>query len=138
MATYTDTHGNGFPRWLWPLLALIVVAGPLLALVDTPAGKVQTTTHAVKRHGSEAEAIRDCLSRKGAHQVWRDNERDDIQFWCVELDPPGCGVFGIMVAQIFPSVVEGCDFRERSSYIPAGGRLENVTRYLEAFARRIK
>ena len=47
------------------------IAIVLLAVLGTVLGAVLLSTHAVKRHGTEAQTIRDCLERNGAIQVWQ-------------------------------------------------------------------
>ncbi len=48
--------------------------------------------HAVEKHGSEAEAVRSCMSRQGPTQVW--SKPDGRQIWvCIMPD----GKFGLQV-----------------------------------------
>jgi hypothetical protein len=114
------------------LLLAIVAAGPLMALLSSPAGRVKTTPHAEKH--SEAAEIRECLSRKGPVQVREQDDDPSVHVFCVELDPPGCGIFGIVIAQFWPSLVEGCRYRERTSFRPGDGTWDKVQRYLDGFS----
>lgn len=135
MTAIPDTQGQGLPRWLWLLLALIVIPGPLFAVIDTPNGRVMTTSHAVERHGDEAEQIR-CQIRRGNILEIFENEKDPcIQYWLTQLE---CGRFAIMISQLWPSLVDGCDWRERSSYVVRDGSYDNAIDYLLKFAHRIK
>ena len=113
------------------------IAIVLLAVLGTVLGAVLLSTHAVKRHGTEAQTIRDCLERNGAIQVWQSDAEPSVKIFCVDLEPP-CGKIGIMIAQLWPSLLSRCDYRERTSFVPRDGTLEEVEEYLSRFATRIK
>lgn len=134
MTTVTVREGR---TPLWPLL--IPLAGLLLgmaaAVISTNNGRVKTTSHAVERHGAEAERIRCQLQDEDPLEVWEDLEDPCVRFWLTQL---GCGKFAIMIVQTFPSLVEGCDLRELTSFTPRDGTYQRVTNYLSEFARRIR
>lgn len=110
----------------------------LMAVVVTAVGKMLLTAHATDRHGAEAERIRQCLESNGPIQTWQQNDDPSIRIFCVELEPEPCSRWGILIAQLWPSVVSGCSLRERTAFTPRDGSPGQVTRYLERFATRIR
>lgn len=125
-----------YPQRPHPFQRLLKVA--ILALLGTITGLILLGSHATNRHGNEAVRIRQCLEQQGPIQEWQDNERDDIRILVCELEPEPCPRWGVMIAQIWPSLITGCDMRERSSYVPRDGSPERVTEYLEEFAEVMK
>lgn len=119
-----------------PVRAIVIII--LAAVVVTAIGRLLLTGHAVERHGAEAQQIRDCLERNGPVQTWQQNDDPSIHIFCVELQKEPCSRWGILIAQVFPSLVAGCDFRERTSFTPRDGSPQRVTSYLERFATRIR
>ena len=128
------TDQRGVSPLLLLFLALIVLSGPLLAVMSTPAGTVLTRKHAVERHGSEAVAIRDCLQQRGAMETWQDKERPGVQAWMCQLDD---GRYCISIVQWWNSVVDGAEWRESTSFCPANGTYDKVVKYLRGFADRV-
>lgn len=119
-----------------PVKAILVVI--LAAIVVTAIGRLLLTGHAVERHGAEAQQIRECLERNGPVQTWQQNDDPSVRVFCVELEPEPCSRWGILIAQVFPSLISGCDFRERTAFVPRDGSPQRITSYLERFATRIR
>ena len=117
------------------LLALFAAAA-MWAVLQTPVGRVLTTPHAEKH--AEADAIRDCLERHGPAETWRDVDDDSIYIFCVELEGEPCSKLAIMIAQVWPSIVDGCSWRERTSFTPRNGEPSRVHRWLGRIAERIE
>ena len=108
-----------------------------LLLLGTIAGKIALGSHSTGRHGSDAVRIRECLERNGPVQTWQQDDDPSIHIFCVEMEPRPCGKIGILIAQVWPSIVQGCDYRERTSFVPRDGSPEKVRDYLSRFARLI-
>ncbi len=119
-----------------PIRVVLVIL--LAAILVTAAGKLLLTAHATDRHGAEARQVRECLERNGPVQTWQQNDDPSVRIFCVELEPEPCSRWGILIAQLWPSVVAGCSMRERTAYIPRDGTPGRVTQYLERFATRIR
>jgi len=109
----------------------------VLALLGVLGG-ILLSRHAVTRHGGEARAIRECLDRDGPLMQYQDRDRDDIRFLVCELEPEPCPKWAVMIAQVWPSLVDDCAFRERSSFVPRDGSPDRVTEYLEKYAEVIE
>lgn len=113
----------------------------LLAMLGVLGGII-LGQHAVTRHGSEATRIRECLDQNGPDQIWQSTRDPDVRAFCVQIDEDaqGCGVFGILIAQLFPG--HGCRYRERTSFVPKNrgqyGTEARMTRYLERSFERVK
>jgi hypothetical protein len=89
---------------------LLLLAALLLAVIYG--------THAVARHGTEADAVRECMSSNGPIQRWRYPDNNRIVSVCQLPD----GKFGIQVTE---------RLREVTSYIKNRmSRLEQVETYL--------
>ncbi len=112
----------------FPLILLAVIS--VLGL-----GRVLLGQHAVKKHGNEAVRIRKCLEKNGPIQEWQDVERDDICYLVVELEKKPCRKWAVMVAQLWPSIVDNCALRERTSFTPGRGKPSQVVKYLRRFAQ---
>lgn len=115
----------------------IAIALPA-AVAVTAIGRLLLAGHAVERHGAQAEQIRECLERNGPVQTWQRNDDPTVHIFCVELEEGPCSRWGILIAQVWPSIVSGCDFRERSAYVPRDGSPGRVADYLERFASRVR
>lgn len=107
----------------------------LLAVIGALIGAVLLSTHAVKRHGTEAEVIRQCMSDSGPIQQWQNKDEPNVHCFVVETP---CGKWGVMIAQRWPSLMQRCDYRERTSFIPRDGEPNNVMEYLSKTFERIK
>ena len=91
---------------------------PLLLAVIVAAAVVYGT-HAVARHGTQAEQVRECMSSNGPIQRWRYEDNNRIVSVC-QLDN---GKFGIMVTE---------RTREVTSFIK--NRMRDI-RQVEAYLR---
>lgn len=124
------TQSNRPSRSLF-LLALLAL-GVLAAVIATPHGRVKTTSHATERHGSEAEAIRQCIQQKGAAERWEKLADPSVQYWVCELED---GRTCIQINQAWNSRLDGWQFRELTAFCPAKGVYERVIDYLRRDAR---
>lgn len=139
MAAYTDTRPDGNTKLILLIFLAAFAFGALLATLRTPVGRIVTDTHAADRHGNEALAIRRCLEQRGPDMVWGKKDDPSVKIFCVNLDQgKGCGRWGALFAQFWPSLVEGCDYRELTSFVPKDGTYRRVVDYLSQFARRLK
>jgi hypothetical protein len=126
---YPQPH---LPRALIILAALaLTLAVVAMAVLETPVGRIVTVPHAEKH--AEAAQIRECLVKYGPSSTWSTDD-PSISIFCVELRDNYCG---IMVAQRWRSLVDGADYRERTSFCPRGGRVDRVMKYLEKVAKRV-
>lgn len=124
---------HDYQRPVSPLPGIIAVV--LLALLVGIIGRVLLSSHATDRHGTDAVAVRQCIQQSGPMERWQRLEDPNIEYWmCKIADGRWC----VMIAQVFPSIVMGSDYRERSSFCPAGGKYAKVLRYLEQFSKRIR
>lgn len=134
----------GISRWFLFLLVAIIFSGPLLAVLRAPGiGRINTQTHAVERHGAEAEAIRECLQKHGPDMVWVKLD-EPVYIFCVDLakenealrSPCARGRWGALFALFKPDLE--CDYQELTAFSPKDGQFHRVTEYLSRFARRLK
>jgi hypothetical protein len=104
MTAITATQPRTFNR------APLLLAALLLAVIYG--------THAVARHGTEADMVRECMDRNGPIQRWRYEDNNRIISVCQMPD----GKFGIMVTE---------RAREVTSYIKNKMRdIRQVEQYL--------
>lgn len=108
----------------------------LLAVIGTIIGAILLGTHATAKH-REAQAIRDCLAREGPAQTWASDASPDIHAFCVEFRKPPCSKWGILIAQVWPSVLDRCDYRERTAFSPGDGSKADMESYLSKSFTRI-
>lgn len=101
----------------------------LMAVIGTIVGAILLGAHAVAKH-REAQAIRDCLAREGPAQTWVNDQYPDILAFCVEFQKSPCSRWGILIAQIWPSVLDRCDYRERTAFSPRNGSKAEMESYL--------
>lgn len=130
----TATCSNPRPSLLPRLLLVALVVTVLAAVIETPVGRIKTRAHSEKH--AEAGQIRECLAQNGAQQQWQDNEHPSVHYFCVELEP--CPRWAVLIAQIWPSVVDDCDWRERSAFVVRGGEPSRVEQWLARIAERIR
>lgn len=125
---------------MFGVLVFLVTFFTLNAVINTPLGRINTGEHAVERHGeAEVESIRTCLTKNGADMVWVKRDDPNIKIFCVNMDKStACGKWGAVFAQFWPSVVEQCDYRELTAFVPRDGTYHRVVRYLTNFAKRVK
>lgn len=146
MTTFTPTHDDrvrgGFPvgkaLFLWGLC--LVLGMVLFAVINSPVGRLMTDDHAVERHGeAEVDAIRKCFSVRGGEMVWVKKDDPSIKIFCVNLEPSkGCGMWATIFAMFWPSLTDGCDYKELTAFTPKDGSYHKVVDYLSEFARRLK
>lgn len=113
----------------------VILAVVLLAVLVGIIGRVLLTSHATERHGADAVSIRNCIQQTGASERWQRLDDDDIEYWLCQIPD---GRWCVMIAQVWPSIVQGSDYRERSSFCPGDGTYKRVTDYLRSFAHRIR
>lgn len=119
----TATHMPMFPRIPWLIIGAVLLLGLAVFLLSN---------HALKH--SDAPAIRACLEQNGPSQIWVKKGQLDIKYLLCNL-PDGRTCW--MIAQTWPSKVQGSDFREITSYCPDKGIFEKVIARLEKIAVRI-
>lgn len=133
MTTHTTDTRQGAPFLLWPLLLLIVATGPLLATLSTPEGGVLTRSHAVEKHGTDAQEIRCNMRDEGPLEVLFKDADPCEEVWLTQLK---CGRFGIMIVRALWGDNGGCEYVEKTSFVPKSGRYQDVIRYISRFATR--
>jgi len=109
------------PRKLFPFWFIVT----LFLLLATAVVVVQS--HAVKRHGSEAEAIRKCLDNNGPFQIWRALDGETFYRLC-QLDDEQWGLQAI--------TKEGNTWYEKTAFIRGDGSWKALMEYLQRFATR--
>lgn len=131
MATITHNRPqrSGAPLALF-LLAVTVLAA---ALAIPEVGRVMETDHATDRHGADAQLTRQCLERSGPASMWQANDDDSIRFLTCQLDD---GRWCIQIAQVWPSINQGVDYRERTAFCL--GDVDRLLRYLKKRATQIR
>ena len=65
----------------------------LLAVLALIVAAITYQTHAVQRHGSEAQTVRECLSRNGAIEKWMNFDNGRQALICQVRD----GLWGIQI-----------------------------------------
>lgn len=123
------TANEAVRRTNWKPLVFLALA-VLAVVITTPVGRILLGRHAVERHGAEAQQVRRCLEQQGAKQTWQQDDDPSVHCFVVETDKPPCSKLAIMIAQVWPSVVDECDYRELTSFRPANGDPDNVIDYL--------
>jgi hypothetical protein len=109
------------PRRLFPFSFFIVLLLILAAVV------VVVQSHAVQRHGEEAEAIRKCLDNNGPFQIWRAFDGETFYRLC-QLDDERWGLQAI--------VKEGKTWVEKTAFVRGDGSWKALMNYLQRFATR--
>lgn len=109
------------PRKIFPF-TLIVASLLLLAVIV-----VVVQSHAVKRHGAEAEAIRKCLDNNGHFQIWRALDGETFYRLC-QLDDKRWGLQAI--------TREGNTWYEKTAFIRGDGSWKALMDYLQRFSTK--
>lgn len=122
MTTHTATYQPA-PRFPW----LLLLAFALLAAVIFGA-------HAVAKHGSDAELVRQACDNNGHYQLWQALERPGKFYRVCQLDGQR---FGLQIVECTRAGI-----RERSSFIPGAsqhpaGSYGRIYEYLTGKAVRI-
>jgi hypothetical protein len=104
-----------FPLW-W------ILAAALLA-----AASVVVHSHAVSRHGADAEAIRKCLDNNGPYQTWRSFDGDTFYRLC-RLEDERWGLQAI--------TKEAGEWHEKTAFIRGDGSWKSLLEYLHKLGTR--
>lgn len=92
--------------------------GKFFVVVCLAVALVAVSIHALEKHGTEADAVYQCMESRGPIQTW---SRDDRLIHVCEVDP---GVFGL--------VIESLDGNPITAFIRNKAKcLADVMRYLE-------
>lgn len=108
---------------------IIIMSLAILAAL----GGIMLSTHAVKRHGTDAQNIRRCLENQGPSQVWKNADDPDILCFVVDT-APDCQ--GILIAQVWNSAIGKCTMRERTSFTPGSGADKGQPGVVRAYLER--
>lgn len=111
--------------------ALLLAA--LLAVLAGAAGRILLSSHAVERHGIEAELIRQCIQQSGPAETWQRLDDPSVEYWLCQIPD---GRWCVSVVQFWPA--EGADYRERTAFCIRDGTYQKAIRYLEKWARRLR
>jgi len=120
LASSTGSYGTGV------LMCMLVLVLAIMLAVAAPAfGQVLASAHAQEKHGRTAvEQVRNCLSDKGAMQIWQNPDTGRYAFVC-KIQP---NLFGIQIA--IPDA-DGV-WQEITAFIKRKmSRIEQVEKYLE-------
>lgn len=118
MTTATLTQKR--PINYWPIVLIVLT---IIAFVA-----VETCTHAVAKHGSEALSIRDCLDKNGAFQTWKSMQFDNQFFRICELNN---GKFGLQIVRVEDGLVN-----EVTAFIKGDGSWGQLVKYLGRIATK--
>jgi len=107
------------PRKLFPLwiVVLIMLLTSLIVVVHE---------HAVQRHGSDAESIRQCLDDKGPYQLWRNLDGQTYYKLC-QFDDSRWGLQAI--------VKEGDVWHEKTAFVRGDGSWNDLEQFPLWFTR---
>lgn len=111
-----------------PFIVLLAVLGVL--------GGLLLSSHAVERHGSDAELIRQCFRDGRMVQQWQSKNDPSVQCFVIDTGRE-CSRWSILIAQMWPSNAQGCKYRERTAFTPRNGNPSAVEKYLERDFTRI-
>jgi hypothetical protein len=121
------------------LLLAILAVFFLIAFRDTssstvasvkPIPQIKYQPHAVKRHGSDALAIRKCLNDKGgADESWQSFDKKTFYLWC-HLPDDRWGFMAIVQDAIDKL------WYESTSFVKGDGTMGTLLRYMEKFGAK--
>jgi len=119
------------------MLGIFLVTGSIDRTVSPPTHvDVIETVHATKKHGVDAQSIRQCLKDKGASQLWltRSNKWHNRHKYFRTCNLPD-GRIGVQIVKW--SWTAGA-WREVTAYVIKDGRPAQVVEYLSARATLVK
>ena len=99
----------------------------ILAAVLLAAASVVAHSHAVSRHGADAEAIRKCLENNGPYQIWRSFDGDTFYHLC-QLEDERWGLQAI--------TKEAGEWHEKTAFIRGDGSWKALLEYLHKLGTR--
>jgi hypothetical protein len=103
---------------------LLILAAILLASIT-----VIVHSHAVRRHGADAEAIRDCLDSNGPYQIWSSFDKDTFYRLC-QLEDDRWGLQAI--------TKDAGQWHEKTAFIRGDGSWKTLMEYLQRLGTRMK
>ncbi len=112
--TETETRRGGLGCLLWLLLAGLVTILLMSSIMVPGVGSVETGSHAVERHGSDAELVRSEIAAGGGNHYRCDGGKEYVTKYL------GNGKWALMVIE---NGVEKTSFITDQSYLT--GRLED-------------
>jgi hypothetical protein len=71
-------------------------------------------------------------------QTWINDAYPDVHAFCVEYQKPPCSRWGILIAQVWPSILDRCDYRERTAFSAGSGSKADMESYLGRTFSRIE
>lgn len=86
------------------------------------------SNHANNKH-KEAQTVRDAFNKNGAFQIWQENLDKTTFHYIVQMDD---GTFGDWIVRN----EKGTNY-EKSVFIPKGGSLESILKWLKLKAKKI-
>jgi hypothetical protein len=109
-------YGSKIPYFL--LLILLFIS---LAVVETE--------HAVIKHGTEAQRIRNCINKNGPYMTFRGTGQEKNQWYIIcQLNE---NTFGLQAL-----VCEAGKLLEKTAFVPKDGTWANVLSYVTRFATK--
>ena len=101
------------------VVALVLMAAAMAAMPGA---------HAVRRHGAEAVAVRQCMDNSGPALVFRDKHFADKLYLLCQLEPDQ-DKWGLQIVR-----KAGRGWQEVTSFIPKNGTLARVVEYVSRSA----
>lgn len=108
---------------LFPVLALLLLAVAALPVINS-------SLHAIDRHGTDALAIRACLDQKGPQMTFKSKVNPLTFYLCVQLDDGRWG---------FRAIIKDLgEWWEKTAFIKGEGTLGELLDYMGKLATRFK
>jgi len=111
-----DNQGSALP-----LLLIVVLAAVVIIAVAAALPPINSNSHAVARHGAEAELARQCFDKNGVWKVYYDKTENNYHLLCNDA--------GKVYDRIIRRTKTG--YEEETAFMPKDGAWNNVMRWLD-------